>query len=174
MSLEVGNKVEGKITGLAKFGAFIDLGNSKTGLVHISEVSDKFVEDINDELKVGQEVTVEVLTIGDDGKIALSMRDREKEALEKKSAPRPSRPQSSSNTSSSSRPQSARPHSSGGGRPQGGRPQNARPQGNSFNKRGSNDFDSLMDDFLKDSETRLSTLRKSTESKRGGRGGRRS
>ena len=171
MSLEVGNKVEGKITGLAKFGAFIDLGNNKTGLVHISEVSDKFVEDINDELNVGQVVTVEVLTIGDDGKIALSMRAREKEALEKKSAPRPSRPQSSSNTSSSSRPQSARPHS---GRPQGGRPQNARPQGNNFNRRGSNDFDSLMDDFLKDSETRLSTLRKSTESKRGGRGGRRS
>lgn len=171
MSLEVGNKVEGKITGLAKFGAFIDLGNNKTGLVHISEVSDKFVEDINDELNVGQVVTVEVLTIGDDGKIALSMRDREKEALEKKSAPRPSRPQSSSNTSSSSRPQSARPQS---GRPQGGRPQNSRPQGNNFNRRGSNDFDSLMDDFLKDSETRLSTLRKSTESKRGGRGGRRS
>ena len=166
MSLEVGNKVEGKITGLAKFGAFIDLGNNKTGLVHISEVSDKFVEDINDELNVGQVVTVEVLTIGDDGKIALSMRDREKEALEKKSAPRPSRPQSSSNTSSSSRPQSARPQS--------GRPQNSRPQGNNFNRRGSNDFDSLMDDFLKDSETRLSTLRKSTESKRGGRGGRRS
>ena len=162
MSLEVGNKVEGKITGLAKFGAFIDLGNNKTGLVHISEVSDKFVEDINDELKVGQEVTVEVLTIGDDGKIALSMRDREKEAAEKKSAPRTPRPQSKTNTGPSSRPQSSRP-------------QNSRPQGNNFNRRNSSrDFDSLMDDFLKDSETRLSSLRKNTESKRGGRGGRRS
>lgn len=162
----MGNKVEGKITGLAKFGAFIDLGNNKTGLVHISEVSDKFVEDINDELKVGQEVTVEVLTIGDDGKIALSMRDREKEAAEKKSAPRTPRPQAKTNTGPSSRPQNSRP--------QGGRPQNNRSQGNNFNRRGSNDFDSLMDDFLKDSETRLSSLRKNTESKRGGRGGRRS
>lgn len=167
MSLEVGNKVEGKITGLAKFGAFIDLGNNKTGLVHISEVSDKFVEDINDELSVGQEVTVEVLTIGDDGKIALSMRDREKEAAEKKSAPSTPRPQARTNTGPSSRPQSSRPQNS--------RPQNSRPQGNNFNRKGSSrDFDSLMDDFLKDSETRLSTLRKSTESKRGGRGGRRS
>lgn len=167
MSLEVGNKVEGKITGLAKFGAFIDLGNNKTGLVHISEVSDKFVEDINDELSVGQEVTVEVLTIGDDGKIALSMRDREKEAAEKKAAPRTPRPQAKTNTGPSSRPQSSRP--------QGGRPQNTRSQGNNFNRRGSSrDFDSLMDDFLKDSETRLSSLRKNTESKRGGRGGRRS
>lgn len=92
MSLEVGKKVEGKITGLAKFGAFIDLGSNKTGLVHISEVSDKFVEDINDELNVGEIVTVEILSIGDDGKIALSMRDKEKEAeqkaAEKKAAPK--------------------------------------------------------------------------------------
>lgn len=163
MSLEVGNKVEGKITGLAKFGAFIDLGNNKTGLVHISEVSDKFVEDINDELTVGQEVTVEVLTIGDDGKIALSMRDREKEAEEKKAAQKPARPQAAASSNNSY------------SRPQNTRPQSSRPQGNNFNKRNSSrDFDSLMDDFLKDSETRLSSLRKSTESKRGGRGGRRS
>lgn len=143
MSLEVGTKVEGKITGLAKFGAFIDLGNNKTGLVHISEVSDKFVEDINDELSVGQIVTVEVLTIGDDGKIALSMRDKEKEAQQKKEERK----------AAPVRKQSSRP---------------SQPRQNS-----SRNFDSLMDDFLKDSETRLSSLRKNTESKRGGRGGRR-
>lgn len=162
MSLEVGNKVEGKITGLAKFGAFIDLGSGKTGLVHISEVSDKFVEDINEELKVGQEVTVEILSIGNDGKIALSLRDREKEAAEKKTSTKP-RPQARPSAGSPSRPPS---------RPQS-RPQN---KGYNNNRRGgsSGDFDSLMDDFLKDSETRLSSLRKNTESKRGGRGGRRS
>lgn len=150
MSLEVGNKVEGKITGLAKFGAFIDLGNNKTGLVHISEVSDKFVEDINDELKVGQVVTVKVLSIDNDGKIALSMRDKEQEAKEKKEQPK--REFQKRETS------------------------NRRPS-STFNKRQNNnnsqDFDSLMNDFLKDSETRLSSLRKNTESKRGGRGGRR-
>jgi S1 RNA binding domain protein len=150
MSLEVGEKVEGKITGLAKFGAFVDVGNSKTGLVHISEVSDKFVEDINDELSVGQVITVEVLSIADDGKIALSMRDREKEAAEK----REEKKQEKSFKKSS-------------------RPANSSPQGNR-NQSNSRDFDSLMDDFLKDSETRLSSLRKNTESKRGGRGGRRS
>lgn len=154
----MGNKVEGKITGLAKFGAFIDLGNGKTGLVHISEVSDKFVEDINEELKVGQEVTVEVLSIGNDGKIALSMRDREKEAQEKKASAKP-RPQAQSSSSSYSRPQS--------------RPQN-KSYSNHNRKPASRDFDSLMDDFIKDSETRLSSIRKNTESKRGGRGGRRS
>ena len=153
MSLEVGNKVEGKITGLAKFGAFIDLGNNKTGLVHISEVSDKFVEDINEELKVGEIVTVKVLTIDNDGKIALSMRDKEKEAQEKKKQ-QPKREFQKRETN------------------------NRRPSP-TFNKRSNNnqnnsqDFDSLMNDFLKDSESRLSSIRKNTESKRGGRGGRR-
>ncbi|SHE64538.1 S1 RNA binding domain protein [Atopostipes suicloacalis DSM 15692] len=150
MSLEVGNKVEGKITGLAKFGAFIDLGNNKTGLVHISEVSDKFVEDINDELKVGQVVTVQILSIDDNGKIALSMRNREKEAEEKKEQPKPEYKKRETSNRRPSKP---------------------------FNKKQSNnsqDFDSLMNDFLKESETRLSSLRKNTENKRGGRGGRRS
>src|SRR5699024_4082067 len=149
MSLEVGNKVEGKITGLAKFGAFIDLGNNKTGLVHISEVSDKFVEDINDELKVGQVVTVQILSIDDNGKIALSMRNREKEAEEKKEQPKPEYKKRETSNRRPSKP---------------------------FNKKQSNnsqDFDSLMNDFLKESETRLSSLRKITENKRGGRGGRR-
>lgn len=74
MSIEVGSKVEGKVTGIANFGAFIDLGNNKTGLVHISEVSDSYVENINEELEVGQIVTVKVLSIADDGKIGLSIR----------------------------------------------------------------------------------------------------
>ena len=143
MSLEVGNKVEGKITGLAKFGAFIDLGGNKTGLVHISEVSDKFVEDINEELKVGQIVTVEVLSIGDDGKIALSMRDKAKEAELKKEEQQKRAPVKRQTNNSQVR------------------------------KNHSRDFDSLMDHFLKDSETRLSSIRKNTENKRGGRGGRR-
>lgn len=145
MSLEVGNKVEGKITGLAKFGAFIDLGKNRTGLVHISEVSDKFVEDINQELEVGQIVTVKILSIDDNGKIALSMRNREKEAEQKQEIKKP---------------------------------KSHHKPGKSFNRntnnRRSKDFDSLMDDFLKESESRLSSIRKNTENKRGGRGGRRS
>lgn len=146
MSLEVGKKVEGKITGLANFGAFVDLGNNKTGLVHISEVSDKFVEDINEELKVGQIITVEVLSVDDNGKIALSMRDREKEAEEKKVAPKKEQVQPS---------QSAAPNR-GPSKP-------FRAKKNT----GGNDFDSLMNDFLKDSESRLSSIRKNTENKRG-------
>ena len=53
MSVEVGTKVTGKISGITNFGAFVDLGDKQTGLVHISEVSDGFVKDIHDVLAVG-------------------------------------------------------------------------------------------------------------------------
>ncbi len=77
MQLEQGSIVEGKVTGILKFGAFVDLGNGKSGMVHISEVSNSFVNDINDFLKVGDSVKVKIISIGDDGKIALSIKKAE-------------------------------------------------------------------------------------------------
>ena len=59
MSIEVGEKVNGKVSGITNFGAFVDLGDKKTGLVHISEVSNNFVKDIHDVLTVGDKVTVD-------------------------------------------------------------------------------------------------------------------
>ncbi len=77
MQLEQGAIVEGKVTGILKFGAFVDLGEGKSGMVHISEVSHSYVNDINDVLKVGQSVKVKIVTIGEDGKIALSIKKAE-------------------------------------------------------------------------------------------------
>ena len=74
MSIEVGEKVNGKVSGITNIGAFVDLGDKKTGLVHISEVSNNFVKDIHDVLTVGDKVTVKVLSVGEDGKISLSIR----------------------------------------------------------------------------------------------------
>lgn len=74
MSIEVGAKLSGKVSGITDFGAFVDLGDKKTGLVHISEVSNTFVKDIHEVLSVGDEVTVKVLSISDDGKIGLSIK----------------------------------------------------------------------------------------------------
>lgn len=91
MQLEVGTIVEGKVTGFTSFGAFIDLGEGKKGLVHISEVASEYVKEIGDHLTVGQDVKVKVLSIGDDGKISLSIK---KATEEKKPQPRP-RPQRS-------------------------------------------------------------------------------
>lgn len=74
MNLEVGMIVEGKVTGITNFGAFVDLENGKTGMVHISEVAPTYVNDIKDHLKEGQTVKVKILSIGDDGKISLSIK----------------------------------------------------------------------------------------------------
>ena len=74
MAFEVGDSVEGKVSGITGFGAFIDLPGGKTGLVHISEVARNYVKDINEHLTVGQEVRVKVLTMDPNGKISLSIK----------------------------------------------------------------------------------------------------
>ena len=74
MAIEVGAKVSGKVSGITNFGAFVDLDDNQTGLVHISQISDKYIKDVHDVLAVGDEVTAKVTRIGDDGKIALSIK----------------------------------------------------------------------------------------------------
>lgn len=74
MELTVGQIVEGKISGITNFGVFVDLGEGKTGLVHISEVARSYVNDIKEFVKVNDVVKMKVLTISDDGKISLSMK----------------------------------------------------------------------------------------------------
>ena len=77
MSIEVDDVVEGKVTGITKFGAFIELPDGKVGLVHISEVADVYVNDVKDFLKEGQMVKVKVLTVDDRGKIGLAAKARD-------------------------------------------------------------------------------------------------
>ncbi|MFC0014557.1 MULTISPECIES: S1 domain-containing RNA-binding protein [Allobacillus] len=125
MSVEVGSKLSGKVTRITNFGAFVELPEGSTGLVHISEVADRYVKDINDHLSVGDEVTVKVLNVEKNGKIGLSI----KKANEKYNRPQP-------------------------------------------RKRVEN-FESKMNKFLKDSEDKLASLKKHTESRRGGRGAKR-
>lgn len=74
MLFEIGQVVEGKVSGITNFGAFIQLPGGKTGLVHISEVSESYVKNINDHLKQSQSVKVKILSIDPNGKISLSIR----------------------------------------------------------------------------------------------------
>ena len=150
MAIEVGSKVQGKVTGITNFGAFVELPEGKTGLVHISEVADSYVKDVNDHLKVGDQVEVKVIS-EKEGKIALSI----KKAIDK--------PQGQTSTYSQ-RP--ARP----GGRPNGGGSKDFRSKGN-FKPKES--FEDKIASFLKSSEENITSLKRNTESKRGGRGGRR-
>lgn len=74
MPVNVGDIIEGKVTDIMNYGAFIQLNQEKSGLVHISEVSKDYVEDIHTILKSGDTVKVKVLSIDEKGKIALSIR----------------------------------------------------------------------------------------------------
>ncbi|MBR5540047.1 MAG: S1 RNA-binding domain-containing protein, partial [Clostridia bacterium] len=67
MQIEVGAILEGKVTGITKFGAFVELAPGKTGMVHISEVANTYVKEITDHISEGQTVKVKVLSIGEDG-----------------------------------------------------------------------------------------------------------
>ncbi len=153
MSIEVGNKLQGKVTGITKFGAFVELAEGSTGLVHISEVADKYVKDINDHLKVGDVVEVKVINVEKDGKIGLSI---------KRAIDRPERPVRSD--------RGDRGDSRGG---HSGRPRHGSGRSNDNHRVPKENFESKMARFLKDSEDRLSSLKRNTESKRGGRGARR-
>lgn len=74
MSIEVGRILEGKVTGITKFGVFVALEGGVSGMVHISEVSTEYVKDINDHVKDGQVVKVKVIGSDDKGRLSLSMR----------------------------------------------------------------------------------------------------
>lgn len=92
MQLEVGKIYDGKVKGIAQYGAFIEIDGARTGMVHISEIANSFVKDVNDYLKEGQEVKVKVLSINEDGKIALSIKKANENAEEQlRPAKRPER-----------------------------------------------------------------------------------
>ncbi|SKA11049.1 S1 RNA-binding domain-containing protein [Selenihalanaerobacter shriftii] len=74
MSIDVGSVVEGVVTGITNFGAFIELSGGETGLVHISEIADTYVKDVNDYLKMNEKIKVKVISIDNDGKIGLSIK----------------------------------------------------------------------------------------------------
>ena len=73
-SLQVGSIVEGVVTGITNFGAFVLLPNGETGLVHISEVADSYVKDISEHLQKKDKIKVKILSVNGDGKVGLSIR----------------------------------------------------------------------------------------------------
>ena len=144
MEFGVGSILEGKVTGITKFGAFVSLPEGKSGLVHISEIAYSYVNDVKDHLKEGQEVKVKVIGIDENGRINLSI---------KKAMDPPPRP------AGQGRP-GGRPggHSGGGFR---GKPAPAEPT----------TFEDRLKQFMASSDSKLSGLRQSERrsSRRGGR-----
>ena len=125
MQLEVGKIYEGKVTGITKFGAFVELEPGTTGMVHISEVANTFVNEIRDHLTEGQQVKVKVLNVTDDGKISLSI----KKAVDNP----PPRRDFKKDGNGGGRSFNGNRNNNNGGNRSGGRPNNNKPAGGRSN-----------------------------------------
>lgn len=140
MAMEAGSIVEGKVTRITNFGAFVELEEGKVGLIHISEVAEVYVNDVRDFLSEGDAVQVKVVSI-EGNKIALSL---------KQAKPKPPEAENQSFK------------------------QNRRGDFRKPPRQLSASFEDKLSKFLKDSDERLTDLKRKTDSKRGGRGSRRS
>ena len=145
MEFGVGSVIEGKVTGITKFGAFVSLPEGKSGLVHISEIAYTYVNDVKDYLQEGQDVKVKVIGIDENGRINLSNKKAQDPP------PRPAAPRQ------------------GGGRPGGG----GRPMGFTGQRKPAEPttFEDRLKQFMQSSDSKLSEM-KMNERKGSRRGGR--
>lgn len=164
MTVEVGSKIKGKVSGITNFGAFVDFGDHETGLVHISQVSDRFIKDIHDVLSVGDEVEAKVIKVADDGKIALSMKQLQDEEHGGRHEHQQHHDFHDHREHDHQNFEHRHPHYH----------HERRGYSALDGDRGNEHFNDMLANYMKESESRLSTLKRQTDGKRGGRGGRRS
>ena len=153
MEFGVGSIVEGKVTGITKFGAFVSLPEGKSGLVHISEIAYAYVSEVSDHLQVGQDVTVKVIGIDESNRINLS--------IKKAMAPPPR--------------QGGGPRQGGSAGFQGGRSGGAHSGGFAPKQAAAPDsFEDRLKQFMQQSDSKLSEIRaadrRNTRRGGGGRG----
>ena len=151
MELGVGSILDGKVTGITKFGAFVSLPEGKSGLVHISEIAYSYVNDVKDHLTEGQEVKVKIIGIDESGRINLSI----KKAMDP--PPRPAAPAAGGGFNRGPRPGGA---PSGGGFNRGPRPGGAP----AFNRgpvapKEPASFEDKLKQFMQLSDSKLSEMR---------------
>lgn len=144
--------IEGKVTGITKFGAFVALPEGKSGLVHISEIANTFVNDVHDYVQDGQTVKVKIIGIGDDGKINLSIKKAEDPAPQQRQDRRPPRPAASAQ----------QPRQYGG-------PRQAVPRANG--PTGDVSFEDKLKQFMQESDSRMAGNRLYSDRTRGRRRG---
>lgn len=146
--IEVGAILEGKVTGITKFGAFVSLPGGKSGLVHISEIAYSYVSDVSDHLSEGQDVKVKVISIDENNRINLSI---------KRALPPPPRPAFSGR--GGQRQQGDRgSFRSQGPRPQGDRDRSSQPSRPPHPpaSKEPKTFDDMLKQFMSDSDSKLS------------------
>jgi len=84
LPIEIGSEIEGKVTGITNFGAFVELPDKKVGSVHISQVADTYVTDVSKHLKIGDIIKVRVLGMAKEGKYDLSIKQVGKPSWQQK------------------------------------------------------------------------------------------
>ncbi|WP_312940227.1 S1 RNA-binding domain-containing protein [Oscillibacter sp.] len=156
---EVGSIMEGKVTAIMKFGAFVALEGGRSGLVHISEIANSYVNDVHDYLQEGQSVKVRVLT-SENGKLNLSIKKALPPEEGRSFAPR---------GMGNARPAvgSGGPRPAGGGYASANRSGSARAQ--AIPPSGDVDFEDKLKKFLSASEGKMADLNRSVDGKRGGK-----
>lgn len=164
MELEIGAIFEGKVTGITKFGAFVALPGGRSGLVHISEVAYSYVSDVSEHLSVGQSVRVKVISVDENNRINLSI---------KQTTPPPERQERFGGRRGEGRSsfrRSGRDERGSGerreGRPQGSGPRSAPAPRES----GSSSFDDMLKRFMSESESKNARLNRGERSRRRGNG----
>lgn len=159
MELQVGSILTGKVTTITKFGAFVALEGGGSGLVHISEIANTFVNDVHDFLQEGQEVKVLVLST-ENGKINLSIKKTQPQERPARPAQRPARP------AGGYAPRPAANHA----------PRPAAPQERTFVRApqqpqlvsADQTFEDKLKKFLSSSEGKMADLNRNMDGKRGG------
>lgn len=147
MPIKVGDVLEGAVTGITSFGAFVALPEGKSGMVHISEVSNAYVKDINEHLKEKQVVKVKVIAVDERGKISLSIKQALPAPEPREQAPREPKP----------REPKPRMPKQGGGLGEQWQPESS----------GDSDFEGMMAKFKKQSEEKMSDFKRSRDTKHG-------
>ena len=150
MELTVGAILEGKVKSITKFGAFVELPENKTGMVHISEITHAFVNDIREHLTEGQEVKVMVIGL-ENGRIDLSIR---------RTQPAPQRP-----------PRGDRPAQTGFKPRQEGfkpRQEGFKPRQQTYTppaEKAPQSFDDMLKQFMADADSKMSGIKQYSERK---------
>ena len=142
--------MDGTVSSIAKFGAFVNLPERRSGLVHISEIASEYVADVNDFLQVGQAVKVKVLAVTPEGKINLSI---------KRAQPEPEKPAAPRRALKPQPQRSAEARSAG----------TATPQGVVYGSTGDASFEDQLKRFMQESDSRIAGNRLYSDRSRGRR-----
>lgn len=156
MPLEIGKVVDGTVTGITNFGAFIQLPDGNTGLCHISEIADEYVKNVKDYLKEQQVVKVKIIEMNGKGKVSLSIRKAvEPDVSKVERKPEPQKSEVSQKYNKPTNNHGAKTH---GSKPHGSKTYGSKPQGS---------FEDMLSKFLKDSDEKLKSMKKNANNRRG-------